>query len=53
MSEPLAVKIDETTWRFEDGDVRCFLLKGSERALLIDCGMTLKGVRKLAEDLTD
>ena len=52
MNEPIAVKIDETTWRFEDGDVRCFLLNGSERAQLIDCGMTLKGVRKLAEDLT-
>ena len=51
MNDPVAVKIDECTWSIEDKGVRCFLLKGRDRALLIDCGMTLKGVRAFASDL--
>ena len=47
------VPIDESTWRIEDGMVRCFLLAGTESALLVDTGMTLKNIREIAEGLTD
>jgi glyoxylase-like metal-dependent hydrolase (beta-lactamase superfamily II) len=47
------IQIDEGTWRIEDGMVRCYLLSGAEKALLIDTGMTLKNAREIAEGLTD
>ena len=47
------VRIDDQTWRIEDGMVRCYLLAGAEKALLIDTGMTLKNAREIAEGLTD
>ena len=34
-----AIKMNETTWRFEDNGVRFFLLCGNEKAALIDTGM--------------
>ncbi len=45
-------KINENTWRIEDGGVRCFLLEGGEKALLIDSGMTMPNARTVAEELT-
>lgn len=47
------IKIDDTTWRIEDGHVRFFLLTGTEKALLIDTGMTAPKAREIAESLTD
>lgn len=47
------IKINDDTWRFEDGMVRFFLLTGTEKALLIDTGMTCPNARELAEGLTD
>ena len=47
------IQIDAETWRIEDGMVRCYLLAGTERALLVDTGMTLKNARAIAEGLTD
>ena len=47
------IKINENTFRIEDGMVRFFLLLGSEKALMIDSGMTTKDARKIAEGLTD
>ena len=47
------IQIDGGTWRIEDGMVRCYLLAGAEKALLIDTGMTLKNAREIAEGLTD
>ena len=47
-----AVKIDSDSWRIEDTGVRFFLLKGKERALLIDSGMTGDSARDIAEGLT-
>ena len=47
------IRIDDRTWRIEDGMVRCYLLAGAEKALLIDTGMTLKNAREIAEGLTD
>ena len=46
-------KINDRTWRIEDGGVRFFLLAGTERALLVDSGMTVENVRALAGTLTD
>ena len=46
------IQINENTWRIEDGMVRIFLLAGSEKALLVDTGMALRGVKTLAERLT-
>jgi len=47
------IPIDGASWRIEDGMVRCYLLAGTERALLVDSGMTLKNAREIAEGLTD
>jgi len=47
------ITINENTWRIEDGGVRCFLLQGNAKALLIDSGMTIPNVKELAESLTD
>ena len=47
------IPVDEDTWRIEDGMVRFFLLKGSEKALLIDTGMTIRHTREIASALTD
>ena len=46
------VKINDTTWRMEDGMVRFFLLTGTERALLIDSGMMTHDAKDIAERLT-
>lgn len=40
------IRIDESTTRIEDGQVRFFLLEGREKALLIDTGMTTADARK-------
>lgn len=47
------IKINDTTWRIENGFVRMFLLAGDERALLIDTGATCPEAKQLAESLTD
>lgn len=47
------IAIDERTWRYDEQGVRFFLLTGSERALLLDSGMTTHDARELAEQLTD
>ncbi|MCR5502771.1 MAG: MBL fold metallo-hydrolase [Lachnospiraceae bacterium] len=47
------VKINDSTWRFEDGGVRFFLLCGKKKAALIDTGMNAPDARKTAEGLTD
>ena len=46
------IRIDEASWRIEDGGVRFFLLAGSERALLIDSGMNCRNARDIAAALT-
>lgn len=45
-------KINDNTWRIEDSMVRMFLLTGTEKALLIDTGMTRPDARTIAESLT-
>ncbi len=47
-----AVRMNGDTWRIEDGMVRFFLLKGTEKALLIDTGMTVRHAKEIAETLT-
>ena len=47
------IPINEISWRIEDSGVRCFLLTGSEKALLIDSGRELHTARDIAESLTD
>lgn len=47
------IRINDETFRMEDNGVRCFLLLGKEKALLVDTGMSGENVRKLAEELTD
>ena len=47
----VAVQIDGDTWRIENGMVRFFLLRGAEKALLIDTGMTVRHARQLASAL--
>lgn len=47
------IKIDEKTWRFEDGFVRFFLLAGDEKAVMIDSGVNCPEAAELAKTLTD
>lgn len=46
------VRIDEHTWRVEDGGVRFFVLEGTESALMIDTGMNTPNAKEIAESLT-
>lgn len=46
------IQINESTWRIEDGNVRFFLLTGSEKALLIDSGMNVRNAKEIASGLT-
>ncbi len=46
------IKIDENTWRIEDGSVRFYLLCGSQKAALIDTGMNYPEAKNLAESIT-
>ncbi len=50
---PEVIQINKNTWRFEDGFVRFFLLKGTEKAVLIDSGVNCPDAAGLAKKLTD
>lgn len=47
------IRINENTWRVEDGHVRFFLFCGTQRAALIDSGLNAPDARCIAEELTD
>ncbi len=47
------IKINDNSWRIEDGFVRMFLLTGRDTALLVDSGATYPEARQIAESLTD
>ena len=47
------IQMNQNTWRIEDMGVRCFLLAGTDRALLIDSGMTVNNAKDIAAGLTD
>ena len=47
------IKIDEYTYRIEDGFVRFFLLIGEDKAALIDSGAMCKDALQLAKKITD
>ena len=47
------IRINEKTWRIEDGGVRFLLLCGTQKAALIDTGMNAPDARRIAEGLTD
>jgi len=47
------ISINDSTWRVEDQGVRFFLLAGTEKALLIDSGMSVHNAREIAQSLTD
>ena len=54
--QPLkAVKVDDRTYTIEDNGVRCILLIGEERAMLVDTGFgsAAGSLRALVESLTD
>lgn len=46
-------KKNDNTWIIAEGNFRMFLLAGEEKALLIDSGLSLRNVRKIAAGLTD
>ncbi len=46
------IKINENTWRIEDGMVRFFVLEGDRKALLIDSGMNTPDAAELARSVT-
>ena len=52
MENPQVIQMNARTWRIEDGGVRFFLLEGSERALLIDSGMTVRDALGIAQKRT-
>ncbi len=47
------IKINETTWRIEDGMVRMFLLTGTKEALLVDSGVSTLNAKEIAESITN
>ena len=47
------IQMNQNTWRIEDMGVRFFLLTGTDRALLIDSGMTVNNAKEIAAGLTD
>ena len=47
------IKIDENTWAIDEGMVKCYLLAGSERAMLIDTGNGGGDLKALVHSLTD
>jgi len=47
------IRVNEDTWRIEDGGVRFFVLEGSDSALMIDSGMNTPDARTLAESVTN
>ena len=47
-----AIRIDEHTWSIEDGFVRCFLIEGKNKALLVDSGFSGENPITIAERLT-
>ncbi len=49
---PEIVRINEDTWRVEDQHVRFFILKGKEKTLLIDSGITTVDAKEIAEEKT-
>lgn len=46
------IQINENTWRVEDGMVRFFVLEGTEKALMIDSGMTTPNAMDIAKTVT-
>ena len=42
------IKINNDTWSIEDDFVRFFLLKGKDKALMIDSGIDIENVKALA-----
>jgi len=48
-----ATQIDEKSWRIEDTMVCFYLFEGSDKALLVDTGVSGGDVRGFAESLTD
>ena len=46
-------KIDSSTYQYDEGGVRFFLLIGKKEALLIDSGMQTHNAKELAKELTD
>ena len=51
MSEPVIRKLNEESYAVEDSGVRFFVLKGTEKAILVDSGMHFADVRKTAQEL--
>lgn len=47
------IKINDDTWRIEDGHVRFYLFCGTKKAALIDTGMNVPDAKAIAEGLTD
>lgn len=45
-------RVNDDTWIIEEEVVRFFLLKGTDRAFLIDSGMYVHNAREIAESLT-
>ncbi len=46
------IKINESTYRIEDGHVRFYLICGMEKAALIDTGVNVLDAKKMAEEIT-
>ena len=47
------IRINDNTYRIEDGGVRFFLLTGEERALMIDSGMNTPDAKTIVEGITN
>lgn len=48
-----AVKLLDSFWSIEDGGVRCFLIAGEDRAVLVDTGFGTGDIRAFCRSLTE
>lgn len=46
-------RIDDSAWRIEENGVRCFLVAGSQKAMLVDTGYGTGDLRAVVAGLTD
>ena len=47
------IRINDNSWRIDEGFVRYFLLEGKDFALMVDSGASSPDAKKIAEGLTD
>lgn len=53
LQELTKTQLDDELWMIDDGLCHCYLVVGSERALLLDTGLGVGNIRETAAEITD